>query len=277
MLKKTWNKVIESALAEDIGSGDITATLIPTSKKCSAKLITRENAIICGCDIAEAVFHQVDENIKIDWYVKDGETIFADQLLCEVTGFARAILTAERTALNFLQLLSGIATKVNKYKKLMGECKTKILDTRKTIPLLRDMQKYAVTCGGGLNHRFGLYDAFLIKENHIKAAGGIAQAVEKARAINQNLLIEVEVENLEELHIALNVGVTRIMLDNFSLDEIKQAVKINQNRAELEVSGNITACNIQEIASTNVTYVSLGDLTKNISALDLSLRISDAD
>ena len=262
---------VKKALAEDIGNGDITAELIPADTTASAKLITREHAILAGRDWFDEVFSQLDSNIKIGWHVADGDKIKPEQLLCELKGPARSILTGERTAINFLQTLSGTATLVASFVELIKDTKTKILDTRKTIPGLRLAQKYAVHCGGGVNHRIGLYDAILIKENHILAAGSISNAVTQAK--KQTLPVEVEVETLHQLEEALSANADQILLDNFNLAKLVKAVTITQGKAKLEASGNISKQNIHAIAETGVDFVSIGALTKNVRAIDLSMRI----
>lgn len=264
---------VELALAEDIGDGDITANLIPENKKATATLITREDAVLCGTPWFNATFQKLDPSIELDWHYQEGQKIPANAIICEIKGPARAILTAERTAINFLQTLSGTATITNQMVDALSSTSTKLLDTRKTIPGLRMAQKYAVSVGGGTNHRKGLYDAFLIKENHIMAAGGIQSAVKKARMLHSGKTIEVEVENLDELKIALKAGADIIMLDNFSLQDLKSAVKINNNQAKLEVSGNVAIENLHQLATLGVDYISTGSLTKHIRAIDFSLRI----
>lgn len=263
---------VRQALKEDIGTGDVSCDLINKTARSLATVITRESAVVCGIDWFNEVFKQLDNNIQITWYVKDGECVNADQLLCELNGITRSLLSGERTALNFLQTLSGTATMAYKYTQAINSTNTKILDTRKTIPGLRLAQKYAVTCGGGINHRIGLYDAILIKENHIIGAGGIKQAVESSRQYHPKLSIEVEVENINELQQAIDAKVERVLLDNFSLPQLKQAVKLNNHRLELEASGNVTLDTILSIAETGVDFISSGALTKNIKALDLSMR-----
>ena len=274
---------VQLALAEDIGSGDITALLIPADKQSSATIITREDAVVCGIPWANEVFHQLDPSLKLNWAVSDGDSISADQTLCTLQGNARALLTGERAALNFLQTLSGTATTSRHYARLMatvnGNSQTiRILDTRKTLPGLRLAQKYAVKVGGCDNHRIGLYDAFLIKENHIAACGGIAKAVAQARIIAPQKPVEVEVENLDEYQQALSAGADRIMLDNFSHKDIQQARQISlaqeRNTAvELEVSGNIAADNIKQYHGLDIDFVSTGALTKHCQAVDYSMRI----
>lgn len=261
------------SLAEDVGSGDITAELIPENYLAKASIISHEDAIICGIPWAEAVYKYVDPDLKIHWRVKDGETISAGQTLAELVGKARALVTGERATLNWLQTLSGTATEVKRYVEKLKGTTTQLLDTRKTLPGLRYAQKYAVLCGGGSNHRMGLYDAYLIKENHIISCGSITKAIQKARNHHPDKPLEVEVENINELNEALKANAGIILLDNFDINEIKKAVVINQGRAELEISGNINLENIREIAETGVNFISVGALTKHIQAIDLSMRI----
>lgn len=260
------------ALTEDIGFGDITAQLIPETEMAHARVITREDTVMCGMDWVNAVFHQVDPSVELIWHVNEGDAVTADAVLFEAKGSARAILTAERTALNFIQTLSATARETARYVAELSGTQTRLLDTRKTLPGLRLAQKYAVTCGGGKNHRIGLYDAFLIKENHIMAAGGIAQAVEKANTIAPGKPVEVEVESLQELSIALQAKADIIMLDNFSLDDLRAAVEANQGQAKLEASGNVTLETLRDIALTGVDYISTGAITKHVQAVDLSMR-----
>jgi nicotinate-nucleotide pyrophosphorylase (carboxylating) len=262
------------ALAEDIGSGDITAQLIPAEQKAKATVITREDAVICGVEWVNEVFRQLDSEVVVNWLVADGQQVKADSALFTLEGSARSLLTGERTALNFLQLLSGTATVCRKYADMVEGTGVKLLDTRKTIPGLRTAQKYAVTMGGCFNHRIGLYDAFLIKENHIMACGGIGEAVRAAKIQAPQKLVEVEVENLDELIQALGANANVVMLDNFSFDDMRSAVEINQGKAKLEASGNVTTEYLREIAITGVDYVSIGALTKNSIAVDLSMRIN---
>jgi len=260
------------ALHEDVGSGDITAELVPEEATASATLITREHATLSGCDWFSEVFKQLDLNIKIEWQVKDGDVVTPDQILCQLSGSARSILTGERTAINFLQTLSGTATSVACFVDLIKDTHSKILDTRKTIPGLRLAQKYAVTCGGGKNHRLGLYDAILIKENHIIAAGSITKAIVKAKQLN--VPVEVEVESLKELEVALAARPDQILLDNFNVAELIKAVLITKGRAKLEASGNVDKQSIRAIAETGVDYISIGALTKHVQAIDFSMRIN---
>ena len=238
-LRADIERTVRWALEEDIGSGDITAELIPADKTASATIITREAAVVCGRPWVDEVFHQLDPNIKLEWHVDDGDQIQPDQLLVTLHGNARALLTGERTALNFLQTLSGTATTAHEYVQLVKDTDIKILDTRKTIPGLRTAQKYAVRCGGCHNHRIGLYDAFLIKENHIAACGGISNAVNKARELHPGKPVEVEVESFDELQQALNAKADIIMLDNFSIYDAKEAVRLVNQSAKVEISGNI--------------------------------------
>ncbi|MDH5518226.1 MAG: carboxylating nicotinate-nucleotide diphosphorylase [Gammaproteobacteria bacterium] len=263
---------VSNALLEDIGSGDVTGQLIPEDEVSMATIITRDKATICGIDWVEEVFSQLDNDIHIEWEVDDGDCAEAGQTLCTLSGNARALLTGERTALNFLQTLSATATMARRYADEVKHTDCKVLDTRKTIPGLRLAQKYAVSCGGCENHRIGLFDAILIKENHIAAAGSIARAVDEARFINPGLSIEVETENLEELQQALDAGADRIMLDNFDIEAIAQAITVCKQQAELEASGNITLENIRQYAETGVDYISIGALTKDIQSVDLSMR-----
>ena len=264
---------VSTTMLEDIGNGDLTALLIPETNHAEATIISREDAVICGIDWVEACFHHVNKDIKIKWLVNEGEKVSANQLLCKISGNARAILTAERCALNFLQTLSAVATHTRLYVLAASGTKVEILDTRKTIPGLRLAQKYAVTVGGGSNQRFALYDGILIKENHIAAAGGIAAALEQAKGLNKNTNIQIEIENFDELNQALAAGATSILLDNFSIPDMREAVIINQGRAKLEASGNVNLSSVRAIALTGVDRISIGALTKNIRAIDLSLRI----
>jgi len=267
------NDQVTSALAEDIGTGDLTAALILPHSHAHATIISREIAIICGQDWVNACFLQLDKNAQIKWHIAEGDKVSANQFLCEIIGNARALLSAERCALNFLQMLSSVATHTNQYVTAIAGTKTQILDTRKTLPGLRLAQKYAVTVGGGFNQRLALYDGILIKENHIAAAGNIHEALEHAQK-NKNVSIQIEVENLDELQQALSAGATSILLDNFSLDALQQAVNINQGKALLEASGNVNLKTVRAIAETGVDRISVGSITKNIRAIDLSMRIT---
>ena len=266
-------KLVAQALAEDIESGDITAELIGANVQTSGRIVTREDGILCGTAFALEAFQQIDPSCHVEWAAQDGDVLTASNTLCTLSGPARALLTAERTALNFLQLLSGTATTASHYAARVAHTKVKLLDTRKTVPGLRLAQKYAVTCGGCFNHRIGLFDAFLIKENHISAAGGIAEAVAAARSVAPGKPLEVEVENEAELELALTAGADRIMLDNFTLEGLRGAVAHAAGRAELEASGNVTDETLVAIAETGVDFISIGALTKHVRALDLSMRI----
>ncbi|MCL4170886.1 UNVERIFIED_CONTAM: hypothetical protein GTU68_023595 [Idotea baltica] len=264
---------VRAALSEDVGAGDITAFLIPEDARATAKVICRESAIICGVDWFNEVFHQVDTGVEIDWQIAEGDRVSENQTLVTLSGSSRSLLTGERCALNFLQSLSGTATLCNDYASLVAETKVKILDTRKTIPGLRIAQKHAVVCGGCYNHRIGLFDAFLIKENHIAACGSISDAVKTARKNAPEKPVEVEVESLQELDEALAAGCDQIMLDNFKLEDMVAAVKLTNGRALLEASGGINSDTILPIARTGVDYISIGALTKDCTAVDLSMRL----
>lgn len=274
-LNKTLiEKQVRGSIEEDVGSGDITAALIPHETAASATVISREHAVICGQLWFESVFKQLDPKVMIAWQVAEGEVVSPNDTIVTVSGNARVLFTGERIALNWLQTLSGVATTTAHYVSLLPKgSKVEILDTRKTIPGLRDAQKYAVSVGGGVNHRMGLYDAYLIKENHIASCGSIKAAVDRARQLHPGKLVEVEVENLDEFSQALAANVDIIMLDNFTLDEMRQAVSINHGQAALEVSGNVTAAQLAEIAKTGVDRISIGALTKHLKAVDLSMRI----
>lgn len=274
MQNSEWlSQQVANALNEDIGSGDISAKLIAKKQSACATVICREPAIMCGQAWFNEVFAQLDELVNIEWLVQEGDKIPANTLLCKLQGRARSLLTGERTALNFLQTLMGTATAANRYaEELAAHGKTKLLDTRKTLPGLRLAQKYAVRIGGGVNHRVGLYDAVLIKENHIMAAGSLANAVSKAKAKFPNTFIEAEVESLAELTEALSLPLDRIMLDNFSLQDIHQAVSLTQGKIPLEVSGNVTFDNLAALAQTGVDFISTGAITKHLYAIDLSMR-----
>ncbi|MGI1669119.1 MAG: carboxylating nicotinate-nucleotide diphosphorylase [Neptuniibacter sp.] len=269
-------EAVKQALQEDVGSGDITAQLIPESQQATARVISRQDAVICGIDWVNEVFNQVDPSLSLDWQVDDGDQVEEDQVLFWAKGSARSLLTAERAALNFLQTLSATATVSKEYADKVAGTSVKLLDTRKTLPGLRFAQKYAVTCGGCYNHRIGLFDAFLIKENHIMACGGITEAVETARNNEPGKPVEVEVESLEELNLALIAGADIIMLDNFSLEDMRTAVEITEGKAKLEASGGITDATLRPIAETGVDYISIGALTKHCQAVDLSMRLTEA-
>jgi nicotinate-nucleotide pyrophosphorylase (carboxylating) len=261
-----------NALDEDVGSGDISAQLIDADSRLETELLVREDAILCGCQWFEEVFRQCDENIEVHWLAADGDAIAANSVVCEVSGPARGLLTAERSAINFLQTLSGTATATRAYADRIAHTDCRILDTRKTIPQLRVAQKYAVLCGGGHNHRIGLFDAYLIKENHLAAGGGIAKTVARAKQMHADRLVEVEVENLDQLQQAIDAGVDRALLDNFAIAEMEQAVALNGKRIELEASGNIELERLAEVAATGVDFISIGALTKHLRAIDFSLR-----
>ncbi|WP_312663031.1 carboxylating nicotinate-nucleotide diphosphorylase [Pantoea sp. CTOTU49201] len=273
-------EAVARALQEDLGGEvdadrDITALLLPAEKQAVAKVITREAGVFCGKRWVEEVFIQLGNKVTLTWHIEDGQTLVADQLLFELTGPARLLLTAERTALNFVQTLSGVATEVSRYVALLAGSETQLLDTRKTLPGLRTALKYAVLCGGGNNHRLGLSDAFLIKENHIIASGSVRNAVGKALWLSPDVPVEVEVESLTELQDAIDAGADIIMLDNFSLEMMHAAVALTNKRALLEVSGNVTETTLPQIAQTGVDYVSVGALTKHVRALDLSMRFRE--
>ncbi|MBF6058462.1 carboxylating nicotinate-nucleotide diphosphorylase [Thiomicrorhabdus heinhorstiae] len=265
-------QTVTTALAEDIGNGDLTASLINEQTQATADIVCRENAVICGRPWFDEVFRQVDPQIHVEWLCEEGSQVAADATICRLSGSARNILTAERSALNFLQTLSATATVSALYAKQLAHCHTRMLDTRKTIPGLRLAQKYAVYCGGADNHRIGLYDAILIKENHIMSAGGIAEAVATAKQLYPDVTIEVETENLDEVQQALDAGADIIMLDNFSLQMMHEAVALVDGNAKLEVSGNVELEQLSELAKTGVDYISSGALTKHVKAIDLSMR-----
>ena len=273
--KASIGPVVAAALAEDVGAGDLTTSLISKDAVVGATIIAREPLVLCGEEWVNEVFRQLDDNIVIDWYIGDGGRAEADDVICKLVGPARALLTGERTALNFLQTLSATATATAACVAAISGTPAKVLDTRKTIPGLRLAQKYAVTCGGGMNHRVGLFDAILIKENHIKSAGSITAALQRAGDAGDDILVEVEVENHAEMLEALDAGAARILLDNFSLDELREAVRTNAEYgivgAELEASGNISLETIRAVAETGVDYISTGSITKNVRAADLSM------
>ncbi|WP_304640589.1 carboxylating nicotinate-nucleotide diphosphorylase [Pseudomonas sp.] len=264
----------QRALREDIGSGDITAELIPAERLARATIITREAATLCGTAWADAVFRLVDPMIEVQWHAADGDRLTPNQIFCSLSGPARGLLTAERAALNFIQTLSATATRSRYFADFVEGTSVRLLDTRKTLPGLRMAQKYAVTCGGCHNHRIGLFDAFLIKENHIAACGGIAAAVSRARDVAPGKPVEVEVESLEELQQALDAAADIIMLDELSDADMRTAVSLTAGRAALEASGGITEANLRQIAETGVDFISIGSLTKDIKAVDLSMRLS---
>jgi nicotinate-nucleotide pyrophosphorylase (carboxylating) len=265
---------VRRALLEDVGSGDITAQLIPAERLAKATIISRDDAVIAGTAWVDRVFRQLDQRVAVHWQVADGDRVKPNQALFHLEGPARSLLTGERSALNFLQMLSGVATRSQHYADRVADTQVKLLDTRKTLPGLRLAQKYAVTCGGCHNHRIGLYDAFLIKENHIAACGGIAQAIAAAHKIAPGKPVEIEVESLDELKQALEGGADIVMLDELSLDDMREAVRLTAGRAKLEASGGITDATLRTIAETGVDYISIGTLTKDIKAVDLSMRLS---
>lgn len=276
-LNEEINRNVSAALAEDVGAGDLTASLVPGERRVKATVISREAGVLCGTAWFDECVRRCDPTAKVTWQGADGDRIAANQLLCEIEGNGRALLTAERSALNFLQLLSAVASKVRIYADAIAGTRAQVVDTRKTLPGLRIAQKYAVRAGGGGNHRLALWDAILIKENHIHAAGGIAQAMAAAKQVAEQAkdrckFIQIEVESLDELNQALNAGATMILLDNFSLDMMREASRINAGRAILEASGNVTLETIRSIAETGVDRISVGALTKDVKALDLSMR-----
>lgn len=266
--------VVEATLAEDLGSGDLTATLIDPEFQTAAQLISRQDAVLCGTDWFDEVFHQLDTSVRVEWSAADGDEIHEHQVVCRIEGRARPILTGERSAINLLQTLSGTATTTSLYAGAVAGTRARLLDTRKTIPGLRAAQKYAVRCGGGFNHRMGLYDGILIKENHLRAGETIAEVLRRAhRGVPAaDTLLEIEVDNLGELEAALAAGASRILLDNFTLSDLKYAVARNNGRAELEASGSVSLENIRSIADTGVDFISVGGITKHLTAVDFSLE-----
>ena len=283
MLQQDIRRAVRAALLEDLGdaltpldqpdaSADITAQLIPADRLASARVITREAGVFCGQPWVDEVFVQLGGEVRVEWLVQDGEVLFPNQELFRLHGPARALLTGERNALNFVQTLSGVASLTARYVAELADTDCRLLDTRKTLPGLRSAQKYAVTCGGGKNHRIGLFDAYLIKENHILACGGIAEAISEARRLNPGKPVEVEVESLVELEQALAADADIVMLDNFDIPMMREAVTLNQGRAKLEVSGNVTLDTLADYAATGVDFISVGALTKHVRALDLSMR-----
>lgn len=267
---------VQAALAEDIGSGDLTALLAPQARPATGIVTSREDAVLCGAAWFDACIQQLDPAARINWLVQDGERIESGQIVCEISADTRALLTGERSALNFLQLLSGTATQTRHYVDAVAGTRAKIVDTRKTLPGLRRAQKYAVTCGGGTNHRIGLYDGILIKENHIIAAGSVTAALERARRLaSADIFIQIEVETLEQLAEALDAGATLILLDNMDLHQMRQAVGLTAGRAALEASGGVRLDTVRAIAETGVDRISIGTLTKDVRAIDLSLRHSE--
>ena len=272
-LTRALQNNVQAALTEDVGSGDWTAQLIPESAQVKARVLVRESAVLCGAPWFEAVMKQVDPRISITWHAAEGDALISDTEVCTLSGPARALMTAERAALNFLQLLSGVATTTRDYVKLIQGTRASVLDTRKTLPGLRLAQKYAVRVGGGENQRLALYDGILIKENHIAAAGSIVAALASAHALQSGVTIQIEVEDLDELQQALNAGATSILLDNFSIEQLQQAVGQTAGKALLEASGGISREKIRAIAETGVDRISIGSLTKDIKATDYSLRV----
>ncbi|MFB0595553.1 carboxylating nicotinate-nucleotide diphosphorylase [Aeromonas hydrophila] len=283
MLQQDIHRAVRAALLEDLGdaltpldqpdaSADITAQLIPADRLASARVITREAGVFCGQPWVDEVFVQLGGEVRVEWLVQDGEVLSPNQELFRLHGPARVLLTGERNALNFVQTLSGVASLTARYVAELADTDCRLLDTRKTLPGLRSAQKYAVTCGGGKNHRIGLFDAYLIKENHILACGGIAEAISEARRLNPGKPVEVEVESLVELEQALAAGADIVMLDNFDIPMMREAVALNQGRAKLEVSGNVTLDTLADYAATGVDFISVGALTKHVRALDLSMR-----
>lgn len=271
-LENDMSRLVSLALAEDLGQGDLTAALIPEAASATAHVTTREHAALCGQPWFCEVFSQLDARVTVEWAVAEGSPLTPGQVICRIDGPARAVLTGERTALNFLQVLSATASQTRRFLDRVSGTGATILDTRKTLPGLRLAQKYAVRCGGGTNHRTGLYDGILIKENHIVAAGSIPAAVTRARGLHPGVTVEVETEDLDQLEIALGAGADIVMLDNFSLEQMRTAVALNRGRAKLEVSGGVTLETVRPIAETGVDYISVGALTKDIQAIDLSLR-----
>ena len=264
---------VARALEEDLGAIDLTAQLLPAWRDGQARIVTREDAVLCGRDWADAAFRALDPESTIDWHAADGDAVHAGQTLCQISAKVRAIVSAERTALNFLQTLSGTATVARRYADAVKGTRTRILDTRKTLPGLRVAQKYAVRCGGATNHRAGLFDAVLIKENHIRAAGSIAAAIAAAREIAGGRMVEIEVESLVEFKLALAAQPDRIMLDELNVDDMRTAVALNAGRVELEISGGVAFERLSALAAIGVDYISVGALTKHVRAIDLSLRM----
>ncbi len=269
---------VTAALAEDIGSGDLTASLIDPARTATGTIVARETAVLSGRPWVDSVFRRLDERVDITWHHDDGDAMPANAVICRLTGPAQSLLTGERTALNFLQMLSGTATVTANYVKAIAHTGARILDTRKTLPGLRLAQKYAVRCGGGHNHRTGLYDAILTKENHIASAGGIEAAITAARQLDAGVMIEVEVESIEQFRVALTMGATRLLLDNFPIEQCREAVAVNRAEgnppAELEASGGLTLAELRAVAETGVDFISVGALTKHVRAIDMSMRFT---
>ena len=272
-LQAAFEQNLLAALLEDVGSGDLTGKLVPEERRATARVLVREQAVLCGAPWFEGIMRAVDQDIEIDWKYAEGDVMAADSIVCMIEGSPRSLLTAERAALNFLQLLSGVATATRTYVDVIAGTKAQILDTRKTLPGLRLAQKYAVRVGGGANQRMALYDGILIKENHIAAAGGITPALQAASALNAGVSIQIEVESIAELEEALAAGAKSVLLDNFDLDMMRNAVRINDGRALLEASGGINMQTVRAIAETGVDRISIGSLTKDVKATDYSLRI----
>jgi nicotinate-nucleotide pyrophosphorylase (carboxylating) len=272
-LQAAFEQNLLAALLEDVGTGDLTGKLVPEAPRAQARVLVREEAVLCGAPWFEGVMLAIDQDIVIDWKYAEGDLMAADSIVCTIEGSPRSLLTAERSALNFLQLLSGVASSTRKYVDVIAGTKAKILDTRKTLPGLRQAQKYAVRVGGGANQRMALYDGILIKENHIAAAGGITPALQAAAALNAGVTIQVEVESIAELEEALAAGAVSVLLDNFDLEMMREAVRINAGRALLEASGGINMQTVRAIAETGVDRISIGSLTKDVRATDYSLRI----
>lgn len=268
---------VRRALAEDIGSGDLTAGLIPADRQAQARVVSREPAVVCGRPWFDAVFAGLDPAVRVHWLVEEGQAVTADETLCRLEGPARALLSGERTALNFLQTLSGTATAARRYAEAVAGTGARVLDTRKTLPGLRQAQKYAVRCGGCVNHRMGLYDAILVKENHIMAAGGIGAALREAQRLAPGVPTQVEVETLSQLQEALAAGAERLLLDNMDLAMLREAVRLTAGRASLEASGNVSLETVPSIAGTGVDFVSTGEITKHVRAVDLSMRFADGE
>lgn len=267
---------VARALAEDVGPGDLTAALVPAERRAHARILAREAAVVCGAPWVEAALRALDPSVQITWHVAEGQRCAPEQVVLEVQGQARALLSAERTALNFLQLLSAVATKTARYVEAVQGTRARIVDTRKTLPGLRLAQKYAVRTGGGTNHRIGLYDAVLIKENHIAAAGGVRAVLQTAQQVAARAkFIQIEVETLAQLHEALDAGATMVLLDNMDLPTLREAVRINAGRAVLEISGGVTLANLRVLAETGVDRISIGTLTKDIEAIDYSMRLQE--
>ena len=265
---------VARALAEDIGSGDVTASLLPKDRAAHARVVIRETAVLCGSAWLDEVFRQIDPETRVNWHARDGDRVSPNQVLCEIDGRAGSLVTGERTALNFLQTLSGVATRTRTFVDAIAGTKATILDTRKTLPGLRQALKYAVRCGGASNHRMGLYDGILIKENHIAAAGGIGPALRQARQVAGNIPIQIEVESIAQLNAAIEAGAKLILLDNFNLASLREAVKVTAGRAALEASGGVNLDTVRAIAETGVDRISIGSLTKDVCAVDLSMRFT---